>query len=644
MAHDLPLGNGRFLVDFDLAYNLSDIYYSHAGQANHAAGDVSIFGAWTADAGLSWLGQGWEIDRRYLPQALVTDVRATHPLLRLQLDISDAMPAEPDVLVRRVTVHNLAPEEREIRLFWHLNLDIVEQPFAVTALYQPDIRSLMIYKGHIWFLLGGQAEGQPMGLTQFTAGDKGSYRDAEDGKLESVPVATGNVDAVGGIHCLVPGRGQQSAYFWLLVAPGLEETNAAERRVAASTPEGLIAEVEEASRHWLGQQRVEYQRLPPRLAQLYATSLFVIMTAVDRNGAIVASPDSTIERPSRDTYQYAWPRDGALVAHAMDVAGYVEESHRFYGFCANTLSGSTPWLWQKYNLDGSRGSTWHALYNPELRALQMQTQEDETALVIWALAEHAHYCPGDCVARLYVNWARNVADWLATYRRADGLPRPSFNLWEETYGIWGFTAGAVVGGLEGAAEMARQFGTAEEEERYHSAAEAMRRAIERVLYDERLGRFIAGLSVGSGGEERISDPDASLFGLWAFGAFAPDDPRVVSTMEAIERELWVPTPIGGVARYPGDRYYRRDPQLPGNPWLITTLWLAQWHTALGHTERTVELLNWVADRALPSGILAEQVDPHTGGPVSVSPLTWSHSSFALAIHQLLKAGRTPLRI
>jgi GH15 family glucan-1,4-alpha-glucosidase len=346
-----------------------------------------------------------------------------------------------------------------------------------------------------------------------------------------------------------------------------------------------------------------------------------------------------VERPSRDTYQYAWPRDGALVAHALDVAGHTDESHKFYRFCAEALSGSFPWLWQKYNLDGSRGSTWHAMFSPGMHAAQMQTQEDETALVIWGLSEHGHYCPGDCVARLYANWARNLADWLATYRRRDGLPRPSFNLWEEAYGIWTFTAAATVAALNGAAAMARDFGTREEAERYGRIALAMRQAMEGVLYDERLGRFITGLSVDAGGEHRVEHIDASLYGLWAFGAFAPDDPRIVRTMEAIERELWVPTPIGGVARYPGDRYYRRDPALPGNPWLITTLWLAQWHTALGHAGHALELLNWAAERALPSGVLAEQIDPHSGAPVSVSPLTWSHSTYAMAVHQYLNATR-----
>jgi hypothetical protein len=155
MARDLPLGNGHFQVDFDLAYNLSDVYYDHAGQANHAAGRVSIFGAWVADGGLSWLGEGWEIERRYRPEALVTDVQAHSPALNLRLEINDAVPAEPNGLVRRVTVHNLLPEEREVRLFWHLDLSIVAQPYADTALYDPETKSVLIYKGRVWLLLSG---------------------------------------------------------------------------------------------------------------------------------------------------------------------------------------------------------------------------------------------------------------------------------------------------------------------------------------------------------------------------------------------------------------------------------------------------------------------------------------------------------
>ncbi|NNE67183.1 MAG: glycoside hydrolase family 15 protein, partial [Pyrinomonadaceae bacterium] len=48
-------------------------------------------------------------------------------------------------------------------------------------------------------------------------------------------------------------------------------------------------------------------------------------------------------------------------------------------------------------------------------------------------------------------------------------------------------------------------------------------------------------------------------------------------------------------------------------------------------DRARELLDWAADRALPSGVMAEQLDPDTGAPVSVSPLTWSHSTFVAAV-------------
>jgi GH15 family glucan-1,4-alpha-glucosidase len=35
----------------------------------------------------------------------------------------------------------------------------------------------------------------------------------------------------------------------------------------------------------------------------------------------------------------------------------------------------------------------------------------------------------------------------------------------------------------------------------------------------------------------------------------------------------------------------------------------------------------VADHALPTGIFPEQIHPHTGEPLSVSSLKWSHAEF-----------------
>ena len=46
---------------------------------------------------------------------------------------------------------------------------------------------------------------------------------------------------------------------------------------------------------------------------------------------------------------------------------------------------------------------------------------------------------------------------------------------------------------------------------------------------------------------------------------------------------------------------------------------------------SLPILTWVAEHALPSGILAEQLHPVTGAPLSVSPLTWSHAEVVATV-------------
>ena len=114
-------------------------------------------------------------------------------------------------------------------------------------------------------------------------------------------------------------------------------------------------------------------------------------------------------------------------------------------------------------------------------------------------------------------------------------------------------------------------------------------------------------------------------------------------MAAVEERLWAKTEIGGLARFESDGYMRVSEdasRVAGNPWFICTLWLAEYRIASARTaeelERAVEILRWVAARALPSGVLAEQVHPLTGAALSVSPLTWSHSTFIAAVMSYLE--------
>ena len=53
-----------------------------------------------------------------------------------------------------------------------------------------------------------------------------------------------------------------------------------------------------------------------------------------------------------------WPRDGALVAYALDLAGQPDVTRNFYNFCKDVLLPEG-YLLHKYNPDKSLGSSWH---------------------------------------------------------------------------------------------------------------------------------------------------------------------------------------------------------------------------------------------------------------------------------------------
>jgi GH15 family glucan-1,4-alpha-glucosidase len=203
----------------------------------------------------------------------------------------------------------------------------------------------------------------------------------------------------------------------------------------------------------------------------------------------------------------------------------------------------------------------------------------------------------------------------------------------------------VFGGLTAASLFCTVFGETERADRYRTVAAEIRDAASTHLWRPELGRFCRMVSY-NGTDELLVDgtSDASLWGLFAFGLYRADDPRIIATIDALREKLWVKTPVGGMARYENDIYHRVSTELPGNPWFIATLWLADHLIAKAGNEaelaEAVELLNWCGDHALPSGVLAEQVHPFTGQPLSVSPLTWSHATFvATTQHYIRSIGK-----
>ena len=641
MPKDIPVSNGNLLFNFDSDYQIRDVYFPYIGQENHSKGDPFRFGVWV-DGYCSWMGPEWEKDMRYQDDSLVTDVSLKNKSLGLELRCHDVVDVDLNIYIKKIQVQNLAGKARQVRLFFCHDFHLYGYDIGDTAYFDPRTNSIIHYKANRYFLINC-AKSEKYGVNHYACGDKevpgreGVWRDAEDGKLSGNPISWGAADSAIGIPIDVPPGEKASAYYWIAAGKDYNKVAQLNRDVIEKTPKKLIKRTSDYWKAWITKESRSFGDLPKAVIDIFNRSLLILRTQIDNRGAIIAANDSDIVRFGRDTYSYMWGRDGAFVAAALARAGYSHVCMKFFEFCARSLT-EEGYLYQHYNPDGSLASNWHPWLVDGKEVLPIQ--EDSTALILWALWIHYESSKDIEFIRPFFNTLiKKSADFMvANLDPVTKLPKPCYDLWEERFGTHTYTVASVVAGLRAAAKFARLFHDGPLEKKYGEAAEEIKEGIVRHLYHKGLKRYArSGYRKGKGYEldEVI---DVSLSALPVLGVLPPNDQRVAETMEAIRRQLWLNTPVKGCARYRNDVYQRPDNSpkgIPGNPWFISTLWLGEYYIAraenLQELREAIPYLEWCVKNALPSGVLAEQVNPVNSSPLSVSPLTWSHSSFVWTV-------------
>lgn len=667
MPRDLVLGNGQMLVCMDRHLFIRDLYWPYVGLYNHLSGRAIRFGIWV-DGQFSWIDKTWDRDLRYRPHSLVTDCHLRNDRLQVSLSVSDVVDHRADTFVRRVLVRNLAGHEREARLFWAADTVICETDIGDTCYYDPYAEAVLHYKWNNYLLFSGQSGavgGGRRGLSGYACGMKGlagmegTWRDCEDGELSGNPIAQGSVDSAIMLSTTVSPHGETAALdLWLIIGPSREAVMDSQSLLKRETVDSLLDVTERYWRGWVSQGmapraadetgapgRILGDLLPPRVQSLFRRSLLVIRTQTDNRGAILAANDTDIMQGNRSHYSYMWPRDGALVAHALDAAGFGSITRQFFVFCRNVLPKQRAALMHKYGPDGSVGSSWHSFLAPD-NSPELPLQEDETALVIWALWYHyERHRDFEFVETMYRSLARPCANFLLDYRDPDThLPLPSWDLWEERRGIHTYTVCAVIAALRAATQLGRLFGDTVSADAFSQGAEAMLAAMTTRLWSAEHGRFARRLVCHpDGATTQDMTQDASLHALHLFDVLPVRDPKAEETMRQVNDRLWVKAGIGGMARYEGDYYARISNDLvnvPGNPWIICTLWRAQWLIAraerLDDLDEPRDLLEWANLTTLPSGVLPEQIHPYNFTPLTVAPLTWSHAEVVETVYKWLR--------
>jgi GH15 family glucan-1,4-alpha-glucosidase len=654
VPRSLVLGNGNVLVGFDAGYTVRDLYFPRVGESNHTMGNPCRTGFFI-DGKFAWVDDAaWERRLGYAEDSLVSDVTMKHSRLGITVKFEDFVDLARNWFIRNVTV--TSPAGFQIgRVFFHYDWYIEGSDIGNTVLFDPRHRGVIAYKGNRYFMIGGSA-GPEFGVTTWANGKKGNgllgtWVDAEDGILGKNPIEQGSVDCTIGFDFGPAASNEaRTVNHWVCMGTRLSEVTAYGQDLILS--KGADTYHNRTLTYWHVWSGKDHRHIDEELgndvSELYRRSILTARTHVDNRGAVIASTDYDITKFARDTYAYAWPRDGALVANALDRTGHEDVTRQFFAFCQQSLVEEGFFL-HKYTAYGLPGSSWLPWVNSR-GDRTLPIQEDETGLVLWALWQHYRLHRNlDFVVGLYTTLVVPAADWMVSYfDNRNGLVNPSWDLWEERWGVHAFTVGSVWGGLDAARNFAELFGDAAAYVRYRDAADRLREATDTHLYSHDLGRFVRRVTIEDDGTQTIDIVlDSAIAGLWRFGMYAPDDKRITETMTAIADQLSNKAPAGGVARYSNDYYFKVEPdtkRAPGNPWFMCTLWLAQWYVATAKSTHDLkparDIINWAVAHQMPAGLLSEQLDPNTGAPLSVSPLTWSHAEFIVAVDEFCrKANR-----
>lgn len=631
MGRPVILGNGALTVGLNEQGLVHDFYFPYVGLENltTARSTHHKIGVWV-DGAFSWVDDGsWNITTDFEPKALVSKVTMQSDTLNVEIECVDTVVSSTNAFVRAIKVTNHFTDKRDIRVFMHQVFLLSHAGHADTALYEPEDSYILDYKGSVTLLIGGRRKNGGS-FDQFAVGNygvegkEGTFKDAEDGELSGSAVEHGGVDSVIRFSGTIASFDTLEFDYWVIAADSQQD---AAKVHAEYTEVGVAEDIEKTRKHfntWLERSQLLRKDISPQLQDAVTKSLLVIKAHIDKRGGVIASCDSSIYNYGRDYYSYVWPRDGAFVLWPLIRLGYTLEAKRFFSFCADIMH-KDGYMMHKYQPDKAVGSTWHPLLHG--RKKELAIQEDETAIVLFMLGEYLDYSKDEkFVEELYGSYVKPAADFMAKFiDKQTNLPHASYDLWEEKFATHTYTTAITYKALCVATDLADRFGFEEDFSHWKHAAERLQDS-SGAFFDSERKAYRKSIMLQDNNDIAFDNTldVSSWYGAFMFD-YETNKQHIIDGAKTIEQDLLNSAPAGGVPRYEYDNYFAKDPKFKGNPWFVTTLWLAQYYIRANHTEQASNLIVWCLEHTSNSGMLSEQVHPETGMHTGVSPLVWSHA-------------------
>jgi GH15 family glucan-1,4-alpha-glucosidase len=344
------------------------------------------------------------------------------------------------------------------------------------------------------------------------------------------------------------------------------------------------------------------------------------MTFAPTGGIVAAATTSLPEQiggPRNWDYRYCWLRDATLTLQSLLGAGYVEEASAWREWLLRAIAGSPADLQIMYGLNGSRRLPeyelpWLAGYEGSLPVRVGNAAADQLQLDVWgevldglSLTRKALlHSPDD-------SWDVQTA----LIEHLEGAwQQPDNGLWEVRGPRQHFTYSKVMAWVaaDRMIEAVENSGLAGSADRWRTMRDTIKTEVLDKGYDARRGTFVAAY----GG----SSLDASLLLLGRVGFLPHNDPRILGTIDAIQRDL---TEQGFVLRY------RTDDGKDGLPagegvFLACSFWLVDALHAGGRKHEAVALFERLLELRNDVGLLSEEWDPVARRHLGNTPQAFSH--------------------
>jgi GH15 family glucan-1,4-alpha-glucosidase len=346
-------------------------------------------------------------------------------------------------------------------------------------------------------------------------------------------------------------------------------------------------------------------------------------------GAIVAAPTTSLPEAIGGVrnwdYRYCWVRDASLTLDALMMGGYLDEARAFRDWLLRAAAGDPAQLQIMYDIYGDRRLTefelpWLPGYEGSHPVRVGNAASGQFQLDVY----------GELIACIYAGRKMGLTG------RADAWPptraliefiqrawqRPDDGIWEVRGGRRHFTHSKVMAwvAIDRAIRSIVELGVGGDEGRSMvPQLSALRERIHGEVCDRGFNPRVGAFTQYYGGDTL----DASVLVIPHYGFLPASDPRMVSTVAAIEKGL---LRDGFVLRYATEA---GTDGLPGTEgaFLACSFWLVDNYTMAGRLDEAEAMLERLLGLRNHLGLFAEEYDPKLRRQIGNFPQAFSHLAF-----------------